>query len=109
VLAENGDGPTVGPDRFFATRALPLAGLPDGRAYEQASPVDKNGGDAIGTVPQVKAPPQGGAIAFSSTVGIPGGVGAQEISLYLARRDASGWSTQGLLAPGSALPEWGGR
>ncbi|MDX6602313.1 MAG: hypothetical protein QOF13_1515 [Solirubrobacterales bacterium] len=102
VLAENGDGGAVGPDRLFATRAVPLAGLPDGRAYEQASPVDKNGGDAIGTVRQVKAPPEGGAIAFSSTVGIPGGVGAQEVPLYLARRSAGGWSTQGLLPPGSA-------
>jgi hypothetical protein len=101
VVAKNSEGETASPDRTFATRSIAPAGLPDGRAYEQASPVDKDGGDAIGTVPQLKAPPEGGAIAFSSTVGVPGGAGAQEVPLYLARRNAGGWSTQGLLPPAS--------
>jgi Fibronectin type III domain len=105
VLARNGitvADKAESPDRVFATRSVSLAGLPDGRAYEQASPVDKDGGDAIGTVPQLKASPEGNAITFSSTVGAPGGVGAQEIPLYLASRSAGGWSTQGLLPPASA-------
>ena len=105
VLARNGvtaADKAESPDRLFATRSTPLAGLPEGRAYEQASPVDKDGGDAIGTVPQLKASPEGDAVTFSSTVGVPGGAGAQEIPLYLARRSPSGWSTQGLLPPASA-------
>jgi hypothetical protein len=105
VLARNGitaADKAESPDRLFATRSTPLAGLPEGRAYEQASPVDKDGGDAIGTVPQLKASPEGDAVTFSSTVGVPGGVGAQEIPLYLARRSPGGWSTQGLLPPASA-------
>ena len=42
---------TVGPDRVFATYAPAFEGLPDSRAYEQASPVKKNAADARGTVP----------------------------------------------------------
>ncbi|MDX6602309.1 MAG: hypothetical protein QOF13_1511 [Solirubrobacterales bacterium] len=46
-----------------------MAALPDGRAYEQATPVDKNGRDAIGTVRQVKVPSEGGAIASAAQWG----------------------------------------
>jgi hypothetical protein len=105
LVAKNGVTPadrTVSSDRVFATYPAPLVGLPDNRAYEQASPVDKDGGDAIGTVPQLKASPKGNAITFSSTFGIPGGTGAQEFPLYLASRSASGWTTEGLLPPPNA-------
>ena len=105
LVAKNGVTPAdkaVSPDRVFATYSAPLAGLPDNRAYEQASPVDKDGGDAIGTVPQLKASPSGDGITFSSTFGLPGGEGAQEFPLYLASRSVSGWSTQGLLPRPSA-------
>jgi hypothetical protein len=105
VIAKNGAAladEAKSPDRIFATFSAPLVGLPDNRAYEQASPIDKDGGDAIGTVPQLKAPPLGGAITYSSTDGAPGGVGAQDLPLYLASRSSSGWSSQGLLPPASS-------
>ena len=105
LVAKNGVTPAdkaVSPDRVFSTYPAPLAGLPDNRAYEQASPVDKDGGDAIGTVPQLKASPSGDGITFSSTFGLPGGEGAQEFPLYLASRSSSGWSTQGLFPRPSA-------
>lgn len=105
VVARNGVAPAEkieGPDQTFTTYPIPLSGLPDGRAYEQASPVDKDGGDAIGIVPQMKASPDGDAVSFSSTVGVPGGVGAQELPFYVARRSASGWSTHGVQPPASA-------
>ena len=105
LVAKNGVTPAdkaVSPDRVFSTYPAPLAGLPDNRAYEQASPVDKDGGDAIGTVPQLKASPSGDGITFSSTFGLPGGEGAQELPLYLASRSSSGWSTQGLFPRPSA-------
>ncbi len=76
------------------------ANLPDCRVYEQASPVNKNAGDATGFVPLVKASPDGNRITFSSTTGIPGGEGSQEFPVYLATRSDGGWSTQGLLPPG---------
>jgi hypothetical protein len=97
VIADNGTQ-TVGPDQIFATYSGPLAGLPDARAYEQASPVDKDGGDALGVVALVKAASDGEGITFGNTFGIPGGKGAQSLPFYLASRGA-GWSTQGLLPP----------
>ena len=77
------------------------ANLPDCRVYEQASPVNKNAGDASGFVPLIKASLDGNRITFSSTTGIPGGEGSQEFPVYLATRNSSGWSTQGLLPPGN--------
>ncbi len=41
VVATNAVGVAVGPDRVFATLPSAVAGLPDGRAYELVTPVDK--------------------------------------------------------------------
>jgi sugar lactone lactonase YvrE len=81
----------------------PSSSLPDCRAYEQASPLDKDGGDVIGFPQLVKAASDGSGITFGSTFGIPGGKGAQDLPLYLASRGEGeeGWSTQGLLPPAS--------
>jgi hypothetical protein len=98
AVARNGET-TKGADRVFATLFGPSTGLPDGRAYEQASPVHKNGGDAEGVGPLVKASVDGDGITFGSTFGIPGGVGAQGLPLYLGSRGSSNWSTQGLFPP----------
>jgi hypothetical protein len=100
VVADNGE--TVkGPDRIFGTfSGEPSASLPDGRAYEQATPVDKDGGDAVGEQALTKAAADGEGITFGSTFGIPGGVGAQGLPLYLgSRHGTAGWSTQGLFPP----------
>jgi hypothetical protein len=101
IEATNGDGTTKSLDRVFATFSSPLVGLPSGRAYEQASPIDKNEGDAAGDLPIVKAASQGSGISFGSNFGIPGGVGAQALPTYLATRNVDGWSTAGLLPPAS--------
>ncbi len=71
--------------------------LPDCRAYEQASPVDKNGGGIQGKMPNTKASEAGDAISFESPAGIPGGVGSQEFPTYAALRGADSWSTTGFL------------
>jgi len=71
--------------------------LPDCRAYEQVSPVDKNGTSLLGQLPPLKASPSGDRIAFESASGIPGGEGSQNFPYYLSTRGASDWSTQGLL------------
>jgi hypothetical protein len=106
LVARNGTGMTEGPDHVFATYSTPLLGLPGGRAYEQASPVDKDGNDAVGSVAVVKAASTGGGISFGSTFGIPGGKGAQTLTSYLAKRGPgqSGWATQGLLPPATFGP-----
>jgi sugar lactone lactonase YvrE len=100
VVAEHAaEAPVSSGDRVFATRSGIFPGLPDGRAYEQASPVDKNGGDVLGDTPLVKATESGGGVTFLSTFGVPGGKGAQEFPTYLASRGTDSWSTQGLLPP----------
>ncbi len=74
--------------------------LPDCRAWEQASPIDKNEGNVQGTAPNTRASESGGAISFESAAGIPGGAGSQAFPSYFATRGANGWTTTGLL-PGA--------
>ncbi len=100
AVAFNSVGTSLGTAVAFTTHTPASAGLPDNRAYEQATPVDKDGGDATGTAPFVKAAADGDGVTFGSTSGIPGGEGAQELPLFLASRSADGWFTQGLLPPG---------
>jgi hypothetical protein len=114
LVAHNTEGVAAGeldesgeePARQFTTFEAPLPTLPDSRVYEQASPVEKNGANALGEVNTVQAAADGEGITFFSTLGIPGGEGAQKFPVYLATRnsDASGWTTQGLLPPASTGP-----
>ena len=101
IEARNAGGKERSADRVFATLAVQPNSPPDERAYEQASPVDKNGDDARGQFALVKATTTGSGISFGSSFGIPGGKGAQEFPLYLALRGSGelGWQTQGLLPP----------
>src|SRR6476469_6064459 len=98
VLAKN-PALAESPDHILATYGQTLQGLPDGRAYEQASPVNKDGGDAQSQQSLVKATPAGDGITCGSTLGVPGGKGIGSIPTYLATRSASSWATQGLLPP----------
>jgi hypothetical protein len=92
---------TEGPTLTFATFAIPLGGLPDQRAYEQASPLDKEGTSAEGTAERVRASADGDGITFYSLFGFPGGVGAQAFPIYLANRAEPQWTTRGLMPPAS--------
>ena len=108
VRATNSSGSAESATGSFVTRVAQGSGLPDGRAYEQASPVDKNGGtlQAFSTA-STRASINGDAITFESAAGIPGGEGSQEFPTYLARRSVNpqsgeaSWITQGLLPPAS--------
>jgi hypothetical protein len=85
-----------------AFRVGPSAGLPNCRAYELASPVDKNGGEVEGFSGQFRAASEGSAITFYTQAGtqIPSPVGGtQTYSTYLARKSGETWATQRLLAP----------
>src|SRR4029077_5190225 len=55
----------------------PSAILPDCRAYEQATPVDKNGNDVTGAQFLVQASLAGDGITSVTKGGLPGGEGAQ--------------------------------
>jgi len=106
VLAESGEGTTAGPAEAFSTFRPAPAGLPDGRAYEQTSPTEKNGASIQGEINAVQASNDGNRITFASYAGIPGGDGQQTFASYMASRAAngSGWSTRGMLPPASAGP-----
>lgn len=78
------------------------SGLPDCRAYEQVSPVQKNLADARGQITVVQASPEGGQVTFASIVPFPGVAGSVEFPTYLSTRVSVGseeWSTAGLEPP----------
>jgi hypothetical protein len=78
--------------------------LPDCRAYEQVSPVDKNDGDVAygprGVNGEIFGPtvvaPDGNQVSFSSFYAFAGNEGAPFLNQYLGSRGPAGWSTQGI-------------
>lgn len=126
VVAHNLLGTTAGSDRTITTqpsgggiadtcsnaaiRALQHAGaLPDCRAYEQVSPVDKDGSPVLAALEtRWQASPDGGAVTYTSTgVFADAQTGGAVTFPYLSSRLQGGWSTHSLLppqAPGSILP-----
>jgi hypothetical protein len=74
--------------------------LPDCRAYEQVSPVEKSVADVDGWVESVRVVPSGEALTFNSTAAFPGGEGqAQIYATYVATRGAAGWSSRNMEGP----------
>ncbi len=118
LLATNEAGTAAGGEGAFTTHATeaPPSGscpnerfrtgigaqLPECRAFEQASPVDKNGNFALGKIYTNHAANDGNAVSFAATGSIPGSDGAQNFGTYLATRDGGNWNTQGMLPPASA-------
>ncbi len=117
VVFTNPDGTSVGPENTFTTFDVapnfgacpndafrtdrPSAKLPDCRAFEQATPIGKNGGDVGGDIFKTQAALAGDGITSQTQGGIPGGEGAQDFPPMLSRRGATDWSTQGFLpSPG---------
>lgn len=80
--------------------------LPDCRAYEQVSPVQKYGTDANGSSESVRVAPSGEAVTFVSLAAFPGSEGEAGLySAYVAMRGAQGWSArnmQSFSSPASA-------
>jgi hypothetical protein len=95
-----------------ALRIGPSANLPDCRAYEMVSPVEKNNGDAIDVIDITgfrtrldESALSGDAFSYTSARSFPGSVGAPYASQYLARRDPStGWSSQPI-SPAQSPPD----
>jgi hypothetical protein len=86
-------GPQSCPNSVF--RVGPSASLPDCRAFEQVSPVDKAGFAAYPpAATSVQAAPSGDAVAWLSYQAFPGAVGNTALSAaHVARREANGWQT----------------
>jgi hypothetical protein len=83
--------------------------LPDCRAYEQVSPVDKNFTDALGEADVVQSSPSGEGVTFFSDAPFPEALSATGPSLYIGTRADGEWSTQGLVPPTAprSQPEYG--
>ena len=71
--------------------------LPDCRAYELASPANKNSTDVGWN--RTRASLDGSKVAFVSTSGFGDAQAAALNGGYLASRSASGWTTTGLMPP----------
>jgi hypothetical protein len=123
-----GTGVTEGAERFFHTyaglafntdcpnqafRTGPSASLPDCRAYEMVSPIDKNGGD-IASFLGVDGDPRasynqssitGEKITYSSGTPFGDTVAGRNSNQYLATRTSSGWQTHSINAPGGRILE----
>ncbi len=73
--------------------------LPDCRAYEQVTPVDKGGTNIQGIENLVQVSPSGERLVFPVLANMPGGEGASISPLFLAQRGVEGWSSRGLTPP----------
>lgn len=102
AVATNETGTTAGPDRSFTTYAT-FIGLPDDRAYEQVSPVEKNGASVLGNdvVGVDYASPDGSSATFYSAAGAGDIEGAQVFPIYSGSRSSTEWSSEGLVPASS--------
>lgn len=114
-VASNAVGSTSGADTVFSTFPTPspagncpnearrqeqdVAYLPDCRAYEMVSPLDKNGSNVIGDGRITDAAWGGGAVAYGAYAGFgeTTGSGAAGITQYVAvRHEGEGWASHGI-------------
>jgi hypothetical protein len=97
------------PNQPFRTGAGAL--LPDCRAYEMVSPIDKDGGEVMAKGSWHDYPAaldlgslDGDTATFSSSTAFADAVSSPYTSQYIARRDpASGWQTQAISPPRDQL------
>jgi hypothetical protein len=115
VVATNANGETDGADRTFTTFAAASgeqeicpnavlrtgfsAALPDCRAYEMVTPVEKNGADVFASYPHMfVASSSGDRIQYPTRTGFgeTNGSGYLGTSQYIASRGSGGWSSKGI-------------
>ena len=105
AVATNPGGTTVGVTHTFTTEVgSNVFALPDARAWELVSPVDKGGGAiaAPGTLfggGAIQASAGGDAITYGSSSSFGAAQGAPPASQYLSDRDGAGWNTENISSP----------
>jgi hypothetical protein len=104
VVASNGTGTVFGEPVHFKTFSVSAPALPDDRAYEQVSPVDKNAAPVQGYEGVSIAATGGNAVGYYETTGDTGLEGAAEIPIYLALRGGTGWESKGVNLPATLAP-----
>lgn len=72
--------------------------LPECRAYEMVSPLEKNGTDVTGNGDVTESADNGEAVAYGALAGFgeTSGSGALGFTQYVARREENGWRTRGI-------------
>lgn len=119
AVATSSQGTVAGADQIFRTFPVVAAVLPDGRVYEQVSPVRKNGGQVITPEPTratcgpeckpglvvpipfpIQVSPDGDSIAYASQP-FRLNEGPTEFDQNVARRTSSGWQSTGIGTPSS--------
>ena len=87
-----------------AFRGGASAQLPDCRAYEMVSPVEKNNGDVARAHEVVdQASLDGEALTFAALNGFAEPLSAPLVSQYVAQREGDGWSTRSISAPSTSF------
>lgn len=125
VAESLGGGPVFGPETTFKTHRVPAtntgcanqalrsgasATLPDCRAYEMVSPVDKNGADITAHFYEGfhadfrftgldQATPGGGKLAYTAPTAFAGAEASPIVSEYIAARGPAGWTTDAIDPP----------
>ncbi len=105
LVATNTGGVTPGPARPLTTReSAPSLSLPENRAWEMVSLVDKNGGEIQGFGgilggAVIQAAEQGSAITYSSASAFDDPKGAPGGSQYVSTRTPSSWDTDNVTLP----------
>jgi NHL repeat len=110
AITFNPSGADTGcPNQAFRTEAS--ASLPDCRAYEMVSPVDKNGGDIVKDLTSAGEPggytqatADGDALTYTAYAAFPGAPNSFRFNQYLAARHergtaGEGWSNEGINVP----------
>lgn len=120
VATSEGGGPSIGNESTFETVSPPTVGsscpnqafrtsfsaaLPDCRAYEMVSPVDKNGGDvgsgfvvrSYGMLSETSS--DGDRMTYSSLRSFADPNSAPLVNQFFATREAGGWSTESISPP----------
>jgi hypothetical protein len=77
-------------------RTGPSAGLPDCRVYEQVSPVEKGGSDAVARGASAAASPDGEKLVYQGYGAFPGAAGNTASAEHLSVRSTGIWQTSEL-------------
>src|SRR5262249_35593087 len=131
VAASSGGGPTVGAEATFTTMPLAAAQpacenkafrpgsaafLPDCRAYEMVSPVNKNGADVSVVFDNLEtlagldqAAEDGEQLSFSAYRAFGQTASSPYTSQYLASRGGEGWTSTGISPPRKGPSLYGGQ
>jgi DNA-binding beta-propeller fold protein YncE len=126
IAQSSGGGPTIGAEASFTTfpeptpippcandefRIGPSAKLPDCRAYEMVSPLEKGSNDILALFNSGlhQASSAGGKFTYTARAAFADPESSPMVSQYLAERHSGGWVSQSLNPPrGRALNTGGG-